>query len=430
VDLLVSREALSRFRALVGELGFKPAQPPDHRIIPGVESYFGFDPVVPRLLHLQVRYQLALGDYWKPIYRIPFERELLDRALPGPLFRIPAPTHQFLVFVLRLMLRQVGRPLLSLQTRWTTGVRIQLDSLEACSDRTQLAALLEQHLNLDCSLFDRCVQSLRIECGALERAILPWLLHRRLRARCRRPSLAAVLSAAAEKLVPASLQGRRGSHLSGGGAVFALIGGDAAGHSTCARELVHWLSPWFPTIHAHLGNPPKSLTTLAVSAALVLQHRIERLLKRPHLPGRLIELLRHLCTARDRHRLHLRAQRFAAAGGIAVCESYPIQQNPALVGPAIPGLLTGKVGPAADWLRRAEAAYYEGMLRPDAICVLRLDPELAVQRKPDQNADVVRRHGRIIWETDWSSTGAHVVDASRPLPEVLQQLKAILWSIL
>jgi thymidylate kinase len=70
------------------------------------------------------------------------------------------------------------------------------------------------------------------------------------------------------------------------------------------------------------------------------------------------------------------------------------------------------------------------MLRPDAICVLRLDPELAVQRKPDQNADVVRRHGRIIWETDWSSTGAHVVDASRPLPEVLQQLKAILWSIL
>jgi hypothetical protein len=259
---------------------------------------------------------------------------------------------------------------------------------------------------------------------------LPWLLHRRLRSCARRPPAAALLSAAAEKLVPSLGQARRGAHLSGGGAVLALIGGQGAGNSICARELAHWLSPWFPTMHAHLGNPPKSLTTLAVGAALELQHRIERLLKRPHHPGALLELLRHLCTARDRHRLHMRTQRFAAAGGITICEWYPIEQNPPLVGPVIPGLLIGQVGPVADRLRRAEAAYYERMLRPDAICVLRLDPELAVQRKPDEPADFVRNYGRIIWETDWTSTGAHVVDASRPLPEVLQQLKAILWSIL
>jgi thymidylate kinase len=212
--------------------------------------------------------------------------------------------------------------------------------------------------------------------------------------------------------------------------VFALVGGAGTGKSTCARELVHWMSPSFPTIHANMGNPPKSLTTLAVGAVLELQHRIERLLKRSHRPGGMIELLRHLCTARDRHRLHVRAQRFAAGGGIAICEEYPIEQNRALAGPAIPGLLTARGGPAAEWLRRVEAWYYERILRPDGICVLRLDPDLAAQRKSDQPADFVRSHGRIIWETDWSSTGAHVVDASRPLAEVLQRLKAILWSIL
>jgi thymidylate kinase len=415
---------------MVQELGFKPAHPQGHRMIPGLESYFGWDPAVPRLLHLHVHYQLVLGDYWKPVYRVPFEGELLDRVVPGQLFRIPAPTDQFLLFVLRLMLRQVGRPLLSLQKRWTSGVQIQLDSLEACTNRDELASALERHLNLDLPMFERCVRSLRGNSDRIERAALPWILHRHLRSHARRPPIAAVLSAGVEKLFPALAQRSSGARPAGGGAVFALVGGDGAGKSTCARELVNWLSPSFPTMHAHLGNPPKSLTTLAIGAALKLEHRIMRLLKRPAYSGGVIELLRHVCTARDRHRLYVKVQRFAAAGGVAICERYPIEENRLLVGPVIPALLSAKAGSAAQWLRRAEASYYDRIRPPDAVCVLRLDPEIAVQRKPEEPADYVRNRGRIIWETDWSSTRAHVVDASRPLPEVVQGLKAILWSIL
>ena len=429
VDLLVSREALARFRSQLGELGFKPAHPQGDRGLPGVESYFGFDPGVPRLLHLHVHYQLVLGDYWKPVYRIPLERELLDRAVPGQLFRIPPPTLQFLVFVLRLMLRQVGRPLLSLQSRWTSGVQIQLESLEASSSQEELSALLNAHLNLDLALFQRCVRSLRGECSKLDRAVLPWLLHRPLRPLSRYPTAGALLSAAAETLFSGS-RASTGLRLTSGGAVVALVGGDGAGKSTSARELVQWLSPSLPTKHAHLGNPPKSLITLAVGATLKLQQQLQQLLKRPSPTAGLVELLRHVCTARDRYRLHVKVQRFAAAGGIAICERYPIEQNQALVGPVIPGLIPGPASRAAEWLRRAEAWYYDRIRRPDAVCVLRLHPELAVERKPEEPAEYVRTRGRIVWETDWSSTGAHLVDASRPLPEVLQRLKTIIWSIL
>jgi thymidylate kinase len=218
--------------------------------------------------------------------------------------------------------------------------------------------------------------------------------------------------------------------LAGGGVVVALIGGDGSGKSTCARELAAWLGPAFPAMQAHLGNPPRSLLTLVAGGALKVQHRLERLRQRAPKTGSFLELFRHLCTARDRFRLYEKVRRFAVSGGIAVCERYPVLQNRKLVGPCIPELLPPEPGALANLLQAAEASYYTRMLSPDVLCVLRLDPELAVIRKPEEPADYVRTRGRIIWETDWSSTQARVLDASQPLPEVLRRLKAIVWSTL
>jgi thymidylate kinase len=433
VDLLVGRETLNQFREVVGSLGFKSALPGAARDIPGVETYFGYDPSVSRLLHLHVHYHLLLGEYWRPVYRIPVERPMLESSVPGQLFRAPSPTYQFLIFVLRMMLRQVGRPQLSAQKRWINGIQIQLGSLEACSNRDELASVLRQHLPaIDLAFFDRCVRSLQVESSRLERALLPLLLHRRLRSHSRRPPAAALLLAAAEKFLPARLTHLTGSHmrLAGGGIVVALVGGDGAGKSTCAGDLTHWLSPAFPALRGHLGNPPRSSLTLLVGGALKLQHWLDRRLRRTSNPNGLIASLRHLCLARDRFRLYVRVQRHSARGGIAICERYPVPQNRALVGPSIAESRQGSGSWVMEKLRLAETAYYERLLRPDLLCVLRLDPELAVARKPEEPADYVRTRNQIIWDTDWSSTTAHVVDASQPLESVIRRLKAIIWSAL
>jgi thymidylate kinase len=183
-------------------------------------------------------------------------------------------------------------------------------------------------------------------------------------------------------------------------------------------------------MRAHLGNPPRTLLTLVVGGALKAQYRLDRLLKRSSSAGGHLELLRHLCTARDRFHLYQKVRRFAVKGGIAICERYPILQNRPLVGPCIPALLPPESGAIARMLGAAEASYYERILNPDVLCVLRLDPELAVIRKPEEPADYVRARGRVIWETDWSSTRAQVIDASRPLAEVLRHLKSAIWSLL
>ncbi len=434
VDLLVDRESMVRLRGVLEELGFKPALPTGERQIPGVESYFGHDPAVPRLLHLHVHFRLVLGDYWRTIYRLPIERAMLDAAIPGSPFKVPAPAYQYLVFVLRMVLRQHGRTLLPPRTRWLRGIQGQLDFLDGRSSREAVASILERYLpSVDLNLFDRCRDSLRLEADPVKRIAVRRALHRCLRAHARRPSIAALLVATGEELLPGPARRtliQSGMCLKSGGTVAALAGGDGAGKSTCARALSAWLGSEFPTLRAHLGRPPRSLLTLWVGGALKIERALYRWLRRPEPVGSTVELLRHVCTARDRYRLYERVRRFAAAGGIAVCERYPIPQDRILVGPCIPDLVGSAPSGIARLLRDIEASYYETMLPPDVVFVLRLPPELAVVRKPDEPADYVRARGQVVWDTDWSATGAQVVDASRSFPEVLSELKSRLWSAL
>lgn len=432
VDLLLARQAAAAFRTIVGQLGFKAAYPAGYRRMAGVESYFGYDPMVPRLLHLHVHYRLVLGDYWRPVYRLPIEEPMLEQSVEGRPFRAPSPTYQFLVFVLRLMLRQVGRPLLSAQTRWTNGIEIQLASLEACHDRNELADILAHHLPaLDLDFFDRCVRSLQGASGPVERAVLPWQLHQRLRSHARRPQAGALVSASLERIRPAEIARCMSPDqmcLAGGGAVVALTGAAGCGKSTCARELARWLAPAFPTIRARFDNPPRSGLTLLVGGLLKLQHGIERLLKRHSRPRPIshLELLRSVCTARDRFLLYERVNRFAARGGVAICEEYPVKQNRLLVGPRIPALLTARPDRLGSWFQRTESSYYDRILGPDVLCVLHLDSALAVARTAGEAAAYVQPDGRV----PELGTKAHLVDANQPLPDLILHLKSLVWSIL
>lgn len=431
-DLLVHREDRARFRNVAESLGFKPVLPSGERQLPGVESFLGHEPRMPRPLHIHVHYQLVLGDYWRSVYRIPIEDALLASAVPGTVFPVPSPVYQFLVYLLRMMLRLRGWPFS--RPRWLGGIQGQLDYFDGRCNRDELAAVLAQQLpTVDLALVDRCLEALRGETDPLEAALVRLKLYRRLKAHVRRPSLVALITATIEKILPPVARpmlfdGRM--RPAAGGLVLALAGGDGAGKSTCAHQLRHWLSGHLPTLHAHLGRPPRSLLTLLVGAALKAEAWANRLVKREPPAGSTVELLRHLCTARDRYRLYQKARRFAASGGVAVCERYPIHEDRILVGPCIPEAMGDRPGRLALLLAREEERYYQAILPPDLICVLRLEPELAVKRKPEEPADYVRRRARVVWETKWSRPSVRVIDASRSLAEVVVDLKNVLWSAL
>ena len=117
------------------------------------------------------------------------------------------------------------------------------------------------------------------------------------------------------------------------------------------------------------------------------------------------------------------------SGAICIVERYPIPLQRQLVGPWIPELFEGN--PPAGlprFLASLEERYYRRIPSPDVVIVLQVAPDDAVRRKTDEPADYVRARANIVWELDWKQSGAHVIDASRPLPAVLADLQTLLWS--
>jgi len=425
IDLLVDSAWADRLEIELGRLGFKPAIAPLEAQIPGTESWIGFDAGRLSLAHVHLHRRLIVGGYWTTVYRLAMERAVLDSAVPRFPFPVPAPELEFIMFVLRTVQRYSPRDILApRQPRWLADVQPEFNYLRNQVDRDLLVARLAELLpTVDVAFFDACTRSLAPRASRWTRLWLRRGLQKRLEPHASHPPLNLLVRRIGRSL--RLLPRARGLHPARGGRVLALLGGDGSGKSTCTAELSRWLGPHFAVMTAHLGRPPRSLTTLAVGALLKVRRAFGG-------DGTsLFDLLRHACTARDRYRLFLKARRFAAAGGVALCERYPVAQNRLLVGPEIPRLLEqrgGGIGSLARRLLRAEAWYYRHITGPDLIIVLMVEPEIAVRRKTDEPPDYVRARSRIIWETDWTGTGARLVDAGRTLPEVLADLKTLVWS--
>jgi thymidylate kinase len=349
-------------------------------------------------------------------------------------FRVPQPELELMTFALRLAARFSLRGLLRRDPTWLPSVQGELDALLARIDRIALAATVAHHVPcITAEFLEECIASLRPGYSAWRRLGISREVHRSLVPHARRPPVSATL----QRLVRRAkrLVGIRPSHsgskqLAHGGSVIALAGGDGAGKTTCTRILADWLGDEFQILTAHLGRPPRSGLTLMAGAVLKAARWV-RLTPADGVDGfpGWLQCIRDVCTARDRYRLYARVRRFAAAGGIALCERHPFPGNYRLAGPRLEPyaarLQASRLGRA---LLRSERRYYGDILPPDLAIVLRVDPETAVRRKTDEPAEYVRERNRWMWEQDWSGTGAQVMDAGRPLPEVVADLKALIWA--
>lgn len=446
LDLLVRRGDVTRFHAVLAELGFKRARVPAAETLPGIEDFLGWDRASDRIVHVHAHYQLVVGHDRSKNLRLPIEDAFLDSAVSAPPFRIPAPEFDLLVFVIRMVLKfHTWDAALAGPSRLPDAARAEFDWLRERADPARLDAILEEHLPcLPPALFAACLAEL--ETGRPRRLRSSRALVRALAPQTRRgPS-----HDLAVKVVRRSLRGLRRrlaggvghKRLAHGGALLAVVGGDGAGKSTAIEGLDAWLGKTLDTRQVHLGRPPWSRTTRIVRALLKLGRLVGAPLGVPQpvladnglVPDRFpgyTRLIWGACTARDRRLAYSRARRFATEGGIVICDRYPLADLRQMEGRLVDQMLeTGPDNAFTRWLHRREQRDYAAIAAPEFLAVLRVDPNLAVRRKPEDDSEFVRVRSTEVWNQSWERSRALVLDASQPAEKVLEELKSLVWEAL
>jgi thymidylate kinase len=448
LDLLIDRRDMSRFALLLQELSFKEARPSRAREVPGIVDHYGHDVETGRLVHLQAHYQLVLGDDMTKSFRLPIERAYLASVTQGEVFALPAPELELAVLVIRLVLKHASLDAqLCGQGSLTSSERRELDSLLEAVPRPVLAAAVAEHLPfVPAELFERCIGAVDPTTPARRRAATAVELERRLAAHARRPRRIDVPL----KIGRRSLRGAH-RHLlhraarkrpTGGGLVIAVVGSDGAGKSAAVDELIAWLRPAFPVARFHLGKPPRPLSSTLVRNTMRVA-RLGPILANTRLPARATRgsgdrpvafpgtgwLLWHAINARDRRRTYAKALRHATNGGIAVCDRYPLPELDLMDGSRTGGLGDGAgLSGLSRRLLRFERRCYADIGHPDLLVVLRVHPDVAVRRRPDQDATFVRDRAAEVAAVDWERTPAVVVDANRSIGEVMAELRRLVWA--
>lgn len=412
LDLLVHPDHLMAFQDVATSLSLKIARPPRWRRIPGLIDHLGLDEPSGALVQVQCHDRLIVGDDATKNYVLPIVDEYLTDLKRPSILPIPRPVIEYLLLVVRLgikhcpfdaIVQRQGRVTAS-EVRELEHLRTQITSESVHTLATELLPPIRPQL------LDEVVLALDRTSSAGQRMRAGRRLLRALRPYTRRPEAIDLPLRVWRRFRRRLDPGGSRKQFDSGGRVIAVIGGDGSGKSSTVTMIESWLGDQIAIETKHLGKPPWSLTRKAVGR-----------LRRTGIGGRSIETLMDLVLARDRARQANRCSKAAARGRIVITDRFPLAELTEMDWVRLEG---------SGWAARLERNIYQGLTRPETILVLKVTPEVAAARRPEQDRDFVLRRATAVSDVDWETSRAVVIDADASIEEVHRHARRAVWDAL
>lgn len=432
LDILVARSSMPAFNEAIGAFGFKKILSPPAKQFPGLEDYLGFDRVTGALVHLHVHYALVMGEKYIKNHCLPLEELFFNHLVLSPQgVWIPCPELELVILVLRAHLKTDLLSLLKHQIKDCLGQsynpfpdHIHQEFLELIrnSDLEKVRAIFhESRLPLKEGIIFGFIRELsegNLRARAVVRRKLQILFG--LRDYRRHNVFAAYFSYLSHYLsglpLVAKFRSPKRKTIWGGGKVFALVGADGSGKSTLVADLESWLSWKVEVRRAYHGIPKTWTVRLGFWVA-----RQFRKLALNGVSGAITAFL-WVLIARKRYVTSVQARRFAADGELVLSDRFPLQdfhdmENP-MDGPRLSG--------GDTWISRRESYWYDKLVRPDRLFVLKVAIDELRRRKADLPLDTHMLKAEAV-NSIREREGIVVIDANRSYEEVLLQIKRSIW---
>jgi thymidylate kinase len=454
IDLLVHREDASSLRAILQDLGFRPAVEMDTPPFPSVEHFHALDEPTGALAHVHVYSRVISGGSLAKNYHLPLEEMLLANVERLGVVKVPSKGAELVVFVLRMCLKHATLPELALVTRDWDKVRREVAWLATDEARAQAAALLPVWLpGIDPKLFSAALGALQEPAPLRRRVVLGRRVRAQLRPFARHGRVKAWLSEETKFATKAMHRGR-GSRKrltpASGGAVIAFVGGEATGKSTMLEEVERWLGAHFTVQRVHAGKPPSTPLTalpnllLPALRSLLPEQRSTRVSAEREAgreeggsqkPFPLLFGLRSVFLAHDRRALLARAFASSSNGTIVLSDRYPSVEAGSLDGAQLGGSNAAQNGgPVRQWLAGVEERLYRQIPPPDLVIYLTAPLDITIERnrsrgKSEPEEYVRSRHARSS-SLQFERVRVERVDTNRPKDESVREIRRVIWEAL